>query len=861
MTQTVRAAGFNPIVAIAGASGFAGLGYEILWTRVLANSLGHEMIAMLGVVAALFSGFALGSLIFGNRIAVSHRPERWYAALELIIGLWAIVLIPLGPELVKLVPVLLPINATAEQQWAVAFGLPALVLLPATLAMGATLPALEAILAPRLQAGGAVSWVYAANTFGAVCGTLLTTFWILPALGLSQTLAVCALINVACAGAMLQFGRPVKLPRSHRSVPDLGHAAAPKRRLISLFLSGLLGIGYEVIAVRALNQIMENTVYTFAALLAVYLFGTALGAALHGRWSKSEAPALAAAASLACVLGTLVLGDAASLWMMLRAMAPQSVFGAALSELGIAAAVFLIPTIAMGALFTQLAQAAKNRDGSLGFALAANTAGAALAPILFGPVLMPLIGAKTALILVALGYAMLAPGTKAREWRARGLAIAATLSLFVTAGSLRFIQVPPGGDILWHRDGVMASVSVVQDRAGDRHLEINNHFRMGGTAFFRSDYREAHIPLLLHPNPHRALFLGLGTGTTMSAAGDHPGLVTDGVELVPEVLESFALFEKSAPNLERNPNMRFYIADARRFIQASRDSYDVIVAEVYHPWIDGAGTLYTREHFDAVRARLAEGGIFCQWLPLHQLDLPTLRIIVRTFLSAFPDGKAYLAQFSIGTPLIGLVGSTSAHKYPHGWLEQRIKDAGLRQKLAALDLTDDMALFGLFLADSNDLARFAGPGALNTDDRQLVTFQAPSAAYFMAESPGARLVSLLSAFHPQAKTILQETSAGGDGEAARLAAYWSARDRYLALGEKTLHAPPQENVPKQLGPQLVDVVRLSADFDPAYRPVLAMAQQLAASDRAAARQLLEDLERASPKRPEAGGLLAMMPAD
>src|SRR5262249_23049865 len=130
------------------------------------------------------------------------------------------------------------------------------------------------------------------------------------------------------------------------------------------------------------------------------------------------------------------------------------------------------------------------------------------------------------------------------------------------------------------------------------------------------------------------------------------------------------------------------------------------------------------------------------------------------------------------------------------------------------------------------------------------------------ESPGTRLVSLLSAFRPQAKALLQQTTTGDDsGENARLAAYWRARDRYLALGERTLHAPPQENLPKQLGPQLVDVVPLSADFDAAYRPVLAMAQQLAGSDRSAARQLLEDLERANPNRSEARSLLTAIPAD
>jgi spermidine synthase len=182
--------------------------------------------------------------------------------------------------------------------------------------------------------------------------------------------------------------------------------------------------------------------------------------------------------------------------------------------------------------------------------------------------------------------------------------------------------------------------------------------------------------------------------------------------------------------------------------------------------------------------------------------------------------------------------------------------------LAAVDLTDDMSLFGLLLADAKELKAFAGEGGVNTDDRQLVTFEAPRAAYFTPETPGTRLVMLLSQLHPKPEDVLAANGANdAAGEAARLAGYWRARDRFLELGERTLHAPPQGNVSKQLGPQLVDVVRMSADFDPAYRPVLAMAQQLAASDRPAARQLLEDLQRANPRRSEAGSLLAVLPAD
>src|SRR5262249_36656812 len=143
------------------------------------------------------------------------------------------------------------------------------------------------------------------------------------------------------------------------------------------------------------------------------------------------------------------------------------------------------------------------------------------------------------------------------------------------------------------------------------------------------DQRQAHIPLLLHPAPKRALFLGLGTGATLSAAGDHPGLTADGVELVPEVIETFPLFAGSAPQLGRG-DIRVHLADARRFVRAPGEPYDVIVADLYHPSVDGSGALYTREHFAAIRERLAADGLFGQWLPLHQLDIATLRLIVRT---------------------------------------------------------------------------------------------------------------------------------------------------------------------------------------------------------------------------------------
>lgn len=848
----IATGGAGVIMAVAALSGCAGLGYEIVWARMLAVHLGHEIVAVLGVVSALFAGLALGSRLLGRTIAASARPARWYAALELVIGLWALALIPLSPLLADVVPALVPVDASGARQWAVAFAVPLLLLAPATLAMGATLPALEAVLAPRLAAGRAVGPVYAANTAGAVVGTLAAAFLAIPALGLSATLAVCAGLNLLCA--LLLWPAPPARVNAARAP----RAETSGRLLAPLFVTGLLGIGYEVLTVRVLSQILENTIYTFALLLAAYLAGTALGAAARNAWARegrSHASTLVAVTALACAAGTLVLGLSEPLLQILRDLLPATVGGRLGAELAIALIAFLPPTIAMGALFTELAQKASDGAGGVGDALAVNTLGAALAPVVFGPVLLPLVGAKLAFVVVVAGYLLALPDLRRPARLAAALTGAAALALVLAPVSLRFARIPPGGAMVWHRDGVMAAVSVVRNSAGDLHLQVNNHFRMGGTASFRSDHRQAHLPLLLHPHPARAAFLGLGTGATLSAAGDHPGLKVDGVELVPEVVESFPLFAESAPQLGRNGDIRIHVADARRFMRASPERYDVVVADLYHPSVDGSGALYAREHFAAIRDRLAEGGVFCQWLPLHQLDLPTLKVIVRTFLDVFPDASAYLAQFSIETPLVALIGRRAPVAYPADWMERRVRDRALAARLAEVDLADDFSLFGLYLAGTKELKAFAGPGPLNTDDRPIVTADAPRAAYAMAETPAERLLSLVESLHPRPEELI---GASHEAMRARLGAYWQARNGYIAVGVETLEAKGPRDIIATVAPRLLELVRISPDFEAAYGPLLAMARQLSLKDPAAAARLLAALDRANPARSEARDLLAAL---
>jgi spermidine synthase len=844
------------------ASGFAGLGYEMVWTRMLAVSLGHEIIAVLAVLAAFFAGLALGAFSLSNTLRHTQQPQRWYALLEIVIGIWAIALIWLIPAFNEAIPHWIGEQPSPLAHWGIAFGATLFLLLPATAAMGATLPALERIYVSLFGAGRHVGGVYAANTFGAVAGTLLATFVLAPSLGYSLTLGACAIVNFCCAiGIIWLFRRTARMPEDNPA------PARPQQRnqwlLASLLLTGFLGLCYEVLVIRVLSQVLEDTVFTFAVVLCIYLLGTASGATVYQRWlahriELNALPWLLVATAIACLSGlaTLWLSDGSYAW--LSQLFERSTLSAISAEITLALMVFLLPTMAMGALFSHLAQTATSQFG-LGHALAVNTLGAALAPLLAGVLLLPVIGAKWALLLVALSYLLLLPVWHWRSLRPAVLPIglAAGLSLMPP---LRFVQVPPQGALLDYRDGIMAAVTVVADTAGTRYLKVNNHFTMGSTSSTFADHRQTHLPLLLHAAPRRALFLGVGTGMSLNAAQYHPHLEVTAVELVPETLRLLHHFNTAPEQNAWTQPPRLLASDARRFVGASQSDFDVIIADLFHPSRDGAGSLYTREHFAAIKQRLAPGGLFCQWLPLFQMDLATFKLIARTFLDRFPHVQVHLPHFSLQQPIIGLLGSEQPLRYGPEWLQNRVHSPALQQQLVALRLNSNLALFGGFIADRTNLANFVGAGSLNTDDRPLVTYQAPGFAYRQEQGHPERLVQLVEALVHERGTLLDSSNVTLPQRefAERLSAYWAARDAYLRAG---LGISPQQDLHAMLAKirePLLDVVRISSDFMSAYLPLLTMAQALNQSDPQAARRLLLELDQAAPSRQEARRLLRQL---
>jgi spermidine synthase len=828
------------------ASGFAALGCQIVWTQQAAVWLGHESAAVLAVLAAFFGGLALGALALGGRIERSARPRRWYAACEALIGLWGVAVMGLHEPLGRALAALTGPQPSVAWQWGVGFAGTLLLLLPATVAMGATLPAMERVLAGRRHSGLAA--LYAGNTAGAVLGVLAAAFWLVPTFGLLRTAALCAALNLLCAAlAWWALREPAEEPAPSRAAPANG-------LMLLLAATGLLGIGYEVLAVRVLSQVAENTVFTFALLLAVYLVGTALGAAACQRWLVPRAdaaawpPRLLQALAATCLLGSAALWQAQVLKEALLSMLGDSYAAALAAEALLAAAAFALPTFLMGALFSLLALQARAAGLGFGRALGVNTLGAALAPALFGLLLVPAAGPKLALLLLAAGYALLA--WRGPRWGSVGLT-AMLMAAAVWAPPLLLVDVPEGGRLASYREGALGAVSVVEDASGVATLRINNRQQEGSSATRYADARQALLPLLLHPAPRQALFLGLGTGVTAASAAQDAQLQVTAVELLPEVVQASARFTEGLAT----PRLQVQVADARRWVRSTSQRYDLIVADNFHPARSGSAALYTVEHFRAVGERLAPGGLFCQWLPLHQLDLETLRSIVRSFVTAHPQAHAVLATLSLQTPVLGLVARAGGEPFDVEALRARLRTVALPQPPAAWGLGDDWALLGSFVAGPRALAAWSAGAELNTDDHPVVATLAPRITYAPDSLPQDRLLTLLPQWAESPAELLR---APGADTSQRLAAYWAARNQFLAAGRRVQPSADPQRMLAQVGRPLLEALHTSPDFAPAYEPLLRLAAALADSDPAGARGWLQALRSAQPARPEAAQLLSQL---
>lgn len=815
-------------------SGGACLGWQFLWTEQLGLKLGHESIALLAVTTAFFGGSALGAWFADTSLVRKISPGKVYVLCEMIIATWGLTLDKLLPQACDLAMFIIGSTPTPLWQGSVTFFVSFLVLAPSTAAMGATLPVINEQISKGVSAWAGL---YSANTIGALAGIVFVILYATPFWGFRQTSITLIGLNLICALlATWAWITSVSRPSGAKSATSLLPA---NNVLLALFISGFLGVGYEVVAARVLAGVTENTIFSYAAILLTYLLATALGAAWYQKTIYRNSDLIGRLISLLFYLFISTLLSVASLWKieLISSVLVEFFWPFQVAALGrefvSAALIVFMPSAVMGAVFAHLCVMSNIRGSSYATSLAINALGATFAPVLLCGIFIPYVGVKSVLVFLSLCYGLLWVMWARRQHNPFFIVVFVGVAAVLSPPML-FIDIPPGGKLLRYQDGIMATVSVTEDAAGVARLQINNRVQEGSSASGVLEARLAQIPLAFHPAPRNALFLGVGTGFTSQVAAMESALDVTAVELIPEVLDTIPFFARSAYRKQAAKSVHYVVGDARRYVQISSDKYDVIVGDLFHPARNGAGSLYTVEQFANVKNRLTRDGLYCQWLALHQMDNNTLRSIVGAFLQVYPNAIAVLANNSVDTPVIGLIGRSDDLLFTLNTVERRLNHMNDAHLLARSDLYEKRALFGTVVADSSALKKFSYSISINTDDKPLVNHLAPWTTYQASSIPKQRLAELLDVFWIKPELVFNEASTE---ESVAYVAYWRARNAYLKAGMFVSSTSSPNELLDKVQSELVQILKECPSFTPARVTLMQLAEAVSVTDGPRAQKL------------------------
>ncbi len=730
------------LYAVFFCSGWAALVYEVSWNRQLGSLFGHTVHAAAVVLCAYFAGLAIGYGI-APRIAMRMRAARGYALCEAIAGLWAAALPSLlsWSEASGLREWLQHDQPTL--QWASRIVYCLLILAPATIALGATLPLMaEMLAADQRFARSRATMAYAINTFGALVGVLMASSWLLAAIGVTQITKLAALISIGCAATAWMIAGRSSIPSTEPAPNDgsdasvlyadrLNHPTA----LLVVAISGAATLILEVLYARLFSLVFHNSTYTFSFVLIAFLLGITLGS-LVSRWLVLRfAPE--SIIGIAGWCGGLVTVGSVYAFLYLTKLdyfRGGSTFVSYFAQsLLMVLSLAGLPAIALGMILPvawQSHRQSKQRTAkSIGQLTLVNTIAASIGAISASFLLLPWIGLWQSFVCVALLCLIpfLILCQHPRRWLLAGVSLTSIILLalpLLRSNPESWVRRNRHEQLIqrWHSPYGWIDVVEIQP-IGTRKVQQNLHYRFGATgADATREFRQAHLPLLLHPAPRDVLFLGLGTGMTAAGAVPHRSLNSiEIVELIPEVVDAARLLRDENRNVVDDPRTRIFTDDARHHLRTTSERYDVIVADLFVPWESETGYLYTREHYERARICLRDQGIFCQWLAMYQLGAREFEMIADTMRSVFPHVTLWWGRQTSDRSVIAFIGSAAPLNISIDSVNQRIalmrREDGFDDPL----LADAQKMSELYLG-----AWPAHPKArLNTDEHPWIEFEAP----------------------------------------------------------------------------------------------------------------------------------------
>lgn len=695
--QSRRFSGNLLIYLIFFFSGMSALMYEITWMKNLNLIMGNTVQSSTTVLAAFMAGLALGSFLFGRVVDRSlMSPLRFYAYLELGIAFFAFVF----PFLIQKFQSLyisfhhffgLSLLVFTAVRFIVSF----LLLLMPTLLMGATLPVLSKYIEEGYDSiGRKIGLLYAVNTLGAVVGVLFTGYLLLGLSGITITTNSAIMINllVALLALLLDMKRKKKgfleplLPDGLN--PDICSAVADDGMeknikwiaIAAFFLSGFTALGYEVLWMRVFIPFLHSSTYSFATMLAAFLTGLAVGSWIFSYFVDRWKSLIGALGWTQVLIGGLTLASLFSFLLYYRSFSPY--LDLALEKMTATSFLFnflfffvilIPPCIFMGGVFPLIIKIVSRGTilqigTSVGNAYFANTLGAIAGSIIAGFIFIPLLGVHRSLKLlimmnVSLGLFLLYLSRLKQEASAivpvggllvAGVIAVATLStgnVFLTVLKKQVYRQAGENELIYYKEAAAATVSVVEIKRNKVRILLVNSIVVAGESL--TTKLMAHLPVLLHPDPRKALVICFGMGTTFRSLASH-GLDVRGVELVPEEFETFPLFYDDAEQVLNNPRNKIEINDGRNHLLLTREKYDIITVDPSPPiYSSGTVNLYTPEFYRLCRDRLTPNGVMCMWFYLPSCHISEFQMLVKSFMTVFPHATIWQSPEIHGIFVIG----------------------------------------------------------------------------------------------------------------------------------------------------------------------------------------------------------------
>ena len=746
-------------------SGCAALIYEIVWFQLLSLIIGSSAVSLGVLLGTFMGGMCLGSLFFSRFVSQRQHPLRVYAMLELAVGAFGLLVLWLLPYAGGLY-FALALHGMTDLLVRGLFC--AICLLPPTLLMGATLPAIARWVETTPEGVAWLGFFYGGNIAGAVLGCVLAGFYLLRVHDMSFATYTAVGIDLAVALASLALSRAT----TYRSAEVETNAARPSVFLIApgawpvyvtTALSGATALAAEAVWTRLLSLLLGATTYTFSLILAAFLLGLGIGSSVGSAISRNLKDPRVALGICQLLLTASIAWAAYSMTRQLPywpvspglAISPTYTFQIDLVRCLWA----VLPAACLWGASFPLALAAVGRGADdparlVGTVYAANTVGGIVGALLGSLLIIAWLGTQTSQrILIAVAalsaIVVLVPAAAAAAERLRINRRGLVWSLATAVAAVLFIRsvppVPPllvgygrwfatrldnANDFIYVGEGMTASVAVSQLSNGV--LNYHNAGKVQASSEpqdMRLQRMLGHLTTLLPPHPGSVLVIGCGAGVTAGAVSIDPALGSETIAeiepLVPKVVSKY--FGAYNFNVVTNPKVHIEIDDARHFILTTKQKFDAVTSDPLDPWVKGAATLYTQEFFDVVKEHLNPGGVVTLFVQLYESSPEAVKSEIATFFKAFPNGVVFGNTNNGGGYDLVLVGQNGPMHIDVDSIDQRLASPQYAQVAASLreiGFNSATDLFSTFAGNEPMLRPWLADAQINHDRNLRLQFLA-----------------------------------------------------------------------------------------------------------------------------------------